>query len=579
MSLLGDIAEETGVVTSKILIEGAEVSTQYDILSIAVTNECNRIPTAILTVVDGSVADQEFKASNDTVFEPGKLIEIKAGYEGIENLIFKGTIIKQAIKITKNNSVLIVTCKEDAFKMTLGKKNRIFYDATDSDAIEKLIQDVGLTAEVEATTFSHHELVQYQSTDWDFMLSRTQVVGAICTISDGTISIKKPVLSGEEVLTATYGSTIFSFDAEIDARNQFKTYKANSWDYSNQEIVSVEATNSGQVTSGNLNESTLSKASGDQEISLNHTGNINSEILQTWVDSKSILQQLSMIRGRVQVQGNEKLKAGVLIKLEGIGERFNGKVFVGGVHHIVAEGNWLTNVQIGLDPEIFAAQHQISSIPASGMLPAVSGLQIGVVTALEGDPDSEHRIKVKVPIVNAEEEGIWARVLSLYAGENYGVQFLPEIGNEVLLGFLNDDPNQAVVLGGLYSNTNTAPIEFTDDNFEKIMMGNSEIKLLFNDETKTITLETPAGKSIVLDEDEGVIKMEDENSNIVTMNSEGISLESAGDIVIKATGDVNIEGTNINVKANANFKAEGSAGVEMSSSATAVLKGSLVQIN
>ena len=56
-------------------------------------------------------------------------------------------------------------------------------------------------------------------------------------------------------------------------------------------------------------------------------------------------------------------------------------------------------------------------------------------------------------------------------------------------------------------------------------------------------------------------------------------MESAGNIEIKASGDVNIEGTNVNLTASASFKAEGSAGAEVSSGATAVLKGSLVQIN
>ena len=56
-------------------------------------------------------------------------------------------------------------------------------------------------------------------------------------------------------------------------------------------------------------------------------------------------------------------------------------------------------------------------------------------------------------------------------------------------------------------------------------------------------------------------------------------MESAGNIELIATGDVTIEGTNVSIKANAQFKAEGNGGVEMSSSATAVVKGSLVQIN
>jgi hypothetical protein len=63
------------------------------------------------------------------------------------------------------------------------------------------------------------------------------------------------------------------------------------------------------------------------------------------------------------------------------------------------------------------------------------------------------------------------------------------------------------------------------------------------------------------------------------MSSDGIKMESAADINIKATGDVNIEGVNINVKAQAQFKAEGSAGAEMSTSGQAVVKGSIVMIN
>ena len=105
------------------------------------------------------------------------------------------------------------------------------------------------------------------------------------------------------------------------------------------------------------------------------------------------------------------------------------------------------------------------------------------------------------------------------------------------------------------------------------------MKFIFNDDKKSVVLETPAGKKITVDEDQGVIQIEDENSNIVTLNSDGISMESAGKISIKASGDVEIEGTNVSISANAEFKAEGSAGAEVSTSAVAKLKGSLVQIN
>ena len=202
-----------------------------------------------------------------------------------------------------------------------------------------------------------------------------------------------------------------------------------------------------------------------------------------------------------------------------------------------------------------------------------------MVTQLQDDPNGEERILVKIPIINSEEQGIWARVASLDAGENRGAFFRPEIGDEVLVGFINDDPNHAVVLGMLHSSAKPAPIVASDDNHEKGFTTRSEMKLTFNDEKKSITIETPAGKKITLDEDAGSIVIEDENSNVLTLDSNGVNMETAGDFSIKATGDLNLEGMNVNVKANAQLKAEGSAGAEVSTSAVAVLKGSLVQIN
>ena len=160
-----------------------------------------------------------------------------------------------------------------------------------------------------------------------------------------------------------------------------------------------------------------------------------------------------------------------------------------------------------------------------------------------------------------------------------GFVFRPEIGDEVIIGFINDDPNDAVVLGMLHSSTKPAPISGSDDNHEKGLVTRSEMKVLFDDDKKVIEISTPAGKIITLDEDQGNIVIADDNSNTVTIDDSGITLNSPKDINIKATGDVNIEGTNVSIAANANFKAEGLAGAEVSTSAVAVLKGSLVQIN
>lgn len=574
-----EIPRGADLVTFKILIEGLQISSAYQIKNISVEKEINRIPFAQLVFFDGEAASQDFNLSNEDLLIPGKKIEIKAGYHNDEETIFKGIIIKHSIKIRESNSVLIVECRDEAVKMTIGRKSNFYYESKDSDIIEEIIGKYSLESDIESTSFTNKEMVQYRTSDWDFIMTRAQINGQICTVDDGKIKISKPDFSQTEIETVAFGSTLLDFDAEMDARNQFNTITAYGWNPSEQEIVEAAASDPGISLNGNISTSDLAEVISLENLELKHGGNYNSTQLQNWSDAKSLFQQISKTRGRVKFQGIPTVKPGMILKLEGVGDRFNGKIFISAVRHEIAEGNWTVDAEFGMNPKWFSETYDVSELPAAGIIPAVSGLQIGVVSQLESDPDGEDRILVKIPIINNDEQGIWTRVATLDAGDNRGSFFLPEIGDEVIVGFINDDPNHAVILGMLHSSAKPAPLKASDDNHEKGFVTRSEMKLLFNDDKKSIIIETPAGKKVTIDENSGVIKIEDENRNIITMDNNGIAMESGKDFSIKATGDCTIEAMNINVKANAQFKAEGSAGAEVSTSAIAVLKGSLVQIN
>ncbi|UUC46523.1 type VI secretion system tip protein VgrG [Flavobacterium cerinum] len=572
-------AKTPDLVTFKVMSGDTELPAKYGVKSIVVEKEVNRIPYARIVILDGSAADQDFKLSSENLLIPGKEIEITAGYHSHEKTIFKGVVVKHNLKVKNGSSFLIVECKDKAVKMTLGRKSKYFYESKDSDIIEELIGNGGVTADVEATANTHKELIQYRASDWDFMVARAQANGKLCFVDDGTVKVAKPKISGDAVETVVYGSSIHEFEGEIDARDQFSKITATSWSYTDQELVEAEAQDPAIALNGNLSPGDLAAVFGVEDLQFKHGGNLTQEELQDWSDARATFQQLAKTRGRVQFQGISEVKPGVLLKLEGLGSRFNGKIYVTGVRHEIAGGNWLVNAQFGLTPTWFSETYDISDMPGSGIIPSISGLHVGVVTQLESDPDGEDRILVQIPIINSEEEGIWARVATLDAGENRGSFFRPEIGDEVIIGFINDDPNDAVVLGMLHSSTKPAPITATDDNHEKGFVTRSEMKMIFNDDKISYTLETPAGKKVILDEDADIIKIEDEHSNVLTFKSDGITMESAGDIKIKASGDVKIEGTNINLKASAQFKAEGSSGSEVSSGAVTVIKGSQVKIN
>ena len=567
------------LITFKLLTEGEELSNAYEIKSIGVTKQVNKVPTAKIVLIDGEASSREFKLSNEELLVPGKKIEITAGYHSDEETIFKGIVIKHNVKIRENTSQLIIECKDEAVKMTLSRNSKYFYDSTDSEIIEQLIGDHGLEKDVESMSFQHKELVQYDATDWDFMLMRAQANGKLCFIEDGKITVAKPDVGQSEVETITFGATMLDFDAEIDARHQVKKVSSYAWNHADQELLEIEAQDPSVSLNGNITSSDLSDVVNVENLQLRHGGALTDNELQNWADAKLLFQQLAKVRGRVKFQGIPTVKPNTILKLEGVGDRFNGKVYVSGVSHSISEGNWTVNAEFGINPKWFSESTEVSSKPAAGLLPSINGLQVGVVSQLQDDPDEEDRILVQIPIINNAEQGIWCRLASLDAGDLRGFVFRPEIGDEVIIGFINDDPNDAVVLGMLHSSTKPAPISGSDDNHEKGLVTRSEMKVLFDDDKKVIEISTPAGKIITLDEDQGNIVIADDNSNTVTIDDSGITLNSPKDINIKATGDVNIEGTNVSIAANANFKAEGSAGAEVSTSAVAVLKGSLVQIN
>ena len=149
-------------------------------------------------------------------------------------------------------------------------------------------------------------------------------------------------------------------------------------------------------------------------------------------DGAFLRARLAAARGRVRFQGLTAVRPGSVLKLSRLSDRFNGKVYVTGVRHEFSRNNWTTDAEFGLPRETHAERVAMSHLPAAGLAAAVHGLQVGVVTELAEDPGKEHRIRVKVPLAGMDEQGVWARVATLDAGNERGTLFRPEIDDEVV---------------------------------------------------------------------------------------------------------------------------------------------------
>jgi len=573
-------APPSDLVTFTVKVDGSALPPSVQVLSVSVNREVNRIPFAKLKILDGDPAEQTFEVSSGENFVPGNEVEIQVGFHSEEETIFKGIVVKHALRLRGNRSPMLeVECKAAPIKMTTTPRSAFYKEMSDSDIFSELLGKYSLSGDVSDPSVTHKEMVQHHATDWDFMLMRAEANGQVVIVEDDQVVIKSAAKAESSDLSFEYGRNIFEFEGEMDARSQLPSTLSESWDYATQEIIEGESDEPGTASAGNLDGATLAESLGADPFELSHSGKVEDAELKAWADAKLLKSRLAKIRGRVRVEGSAEVKPNQIINLGGLGDRFNGDYYVSGVRHEISDGNWFTDIQLGLNPEWFQQIFEVSQKQAASLLPGISGLQIGVVSQLESDPDGEDRILVKIPVINADDDGIWCRTALLDAGENRGTFFRPEINDEVIVGFINDDPRDGVVLGALHSSAKPAPVSATDDNHTKGIYTRSEMKLEFDDDKSSITLETPGGNKVLIDDDSGTIVMEDLNGNKIEMSSDGIVIESAAALELKATTDFKVEGVNLTQKAQASFKAEGSAGAELSSSGQTVVKGSIVMIN
>lgn len=587
----------TGVVSVTIQSNGAAIADSIQIVSIEIFYAVNKIPHARIILLDGDMPNNDFPVSNADDFKPGAEITINAGYANQTATVFKGVVIKHGIKMDGDNfSRLIVQCKDKAVAMTVGRKNANYVDSKDSDILSKIIGSYsGLSPDVTATTASFKELVQYYCTDWDYLLARAEVNGFLVIIDEAKVSVKAPQVSGEPVLTLTYGIDLMAFAADIDAAAQYSEVKGAVWNLTDQAVQEAQAAPDNLTSQGNLTGSDLAGVIAADNFRLQSPVPLDDSALTGWVKGQQVKSALARIRGYASFQGSAKAKTGELIELKGVGNRFNGNVLVTAVKHDIKQGNWVTEIEFGLSPLWFAEQYKTEAPLASGLTPGVSGLHIGVVKKLDADPDGQYKIQVSVPVMQPDTEGVWARLASYYGSNGFGEFFIPEIGDEVVLGYFNNDPSHPVILGSMYSSNHKPPYELTADNYIKAVVTRSKLKLEFDDEKKVITLITPANNKIVINDDQKSILLQDQNSNKIELNSSGIVIDSPKDIKISAKGkvtidavgnieataqaDIKCQGLNVNHQANVGFSAKGNATAELSASGQTTVKGGIVMIN
>jgi Rhs element Vgr protein len=580
--------DKTGYISYKIKIGAQEFVSSGPILSLQTHCEINRIPTATLILKDGDPSIQKFELSSEADLDPGKEVEISLGYKGTNKPLFKGVIIRHSIKSTSAlGTYLKIECKHPALKMTLGRKVRYFEEKDDKAIITDLFKENKVTgASYKGAFIKNASFLQFDITDWDFMMTRCEANSKLVLFDVDKVIVDDAKIAGEAVQTYLFGQDIIEFESEVDTEHQLQKVESHSWDSNTQKVISSVAKPSDfkQLENKGVKQADLKALVSPTSYELFHGGEMIKAELDGWGKAKMTKSSLSKIKGRLKIKGDNSLKLGDVIEIKGIGEKFSGKVLITALKNNFNESGWTTDIQFGLTNTWLIEKPNVNSMPAGGLTSAVHGLQIGKVLKIDGD--EQHRVQIALPI-GGEKAKIWARMAFADAGNKRGHIFWPEKDDEVIVGFLNDDPRSPIILGSMYSKKNVPAIKPDPKNPEKGFISKNDVRIIINDEDKSVVIKTPGGNSVTIDDKKKSIEIADQHKNVIKMAQAGITITSKGDITLdaakkinlKAKMDVAVEGMNIKNKAKAKFAAEGAAGVDIKTSAMAIIKGSMVKIN
>jgi uncharacterized protein involved in type VI secretion and phage assembly len=217
------------------------------------------------------------------------------------------------------------------------------------------------------------------------------------------------------------------------------------------------------------------------------------------------------------------------------------------------------------------------------------------------DPAKLGRVKLTFPWLDKEFTSTWARTLQPGAGKDRGALVLPEVGDEVLVGFEHGDFEAPYVLGGLYNGKDTAPkltkapvdgnsgeitvrgfvsrkghkLEFAED--DGIILSSGDAKFVVKIDQKNQVIEVTSGKSVTVKAQNGVSI--DAGTGPLELKGQKVTVKSQTDASIEATSQLKLNGTAGVKVEGATVSVAGQGQTELTASGVVTVRGSVVKIN
>lgn len=508
-------------------------------------------------------------------FELAAAITVKAGRVGedIGDVLFSGIVYALGFDQDERGQYTTITAYDMSYGLYSGVHTTSYANVTDSDLARQIAGEVGLTAgDIPPTSVLHEHVSQINETHFEFLARRARETDRCLTITGSRLNFAPSTASAQaptpgdhhsrDRLQLVPGTNVQRLSVRVSGAQQVKDVQVRGWDPTTKQAVLATAGSATRTAGLPDTPASVARKFGDPRYVAVGVP------LRAQAECDTVAAAEAEHRGSASVHvegtahGDPRIIAGTAVSIGSTGGRFDGKITVTRAGHIWdARGYRTTFTASGSNDRSVLGLVRGKSQGTRQRTPGV----VGAIVTNVADPDNRCRVKVRFPWLDDSYESDWVRVLQLGAGNERGLQVLPEVEDEVLVAFEHGDTRRPFVLGGLYNGVD-APAEPG-----AVDTGNGQVnRRVWRSRTgHTIVLDDTAGsESITIRSgSQKVSVVLDGAANGLTITTDGdvkvdakgkAQVTAQGDVAIQATGSASLKGSSITLEATADVTIKGS---------------------
>lgn len=491
-----------------------------------------------------------------------EVLATRPGDDSPESLI-KGEVTSIEAEYDALGTRAVVRGYDKSHRLAAGRKTATFLNVKYSDIVTTIAGDYGLTPDVDDSGGTVDHVLQANQSDLEFIYGLARKIGFDFRVDDETLLFKEPAesadapgagdyLSDDDPHKLVWNRNLLEFRARMTAVAQVAEVQVRGWDIKEKEAVigqaDVEATNAEiSMSASDL----AAKFDGKTMTVVDHPAG-DQETADETATARSQQVGSAAFEATAVAIGHPALKAGEAVSIAGVDPALEGKWVITGSRHEFGNGPYRTALEFTgrQDRSIHGLVSQGSAGGGGGMQ-RYYGVAVAIVTDNK-DPDTLGRVKLSYPWLSDDAESSWARLVAPGAGLEYGVIFVPQVGDEVLVAFDHGDINFPIVLGGLWNGKDTIPFDY-DGNLDAgkvtycglVSRSGHALSFYESDSKSSIQIQTAKSKfNIELDETNQVLKIEADGKLTIDVKQD-VEIKAGGSMKLEATGQMTIKGATV----------------------------------